>query len=212
MPAIVVPSTGSATMKVKTILGLSLNASLILGGVVIISNHVEGLKVEWLRQEQVRRICEQPGKVPADIRCAIWHYAERPEIVAAVAFQESRFKPHVCSKAGACGLMQFMEGTAREEGINRFDVVQSIKGGERYLKRLELRFGNLGLALAAYNWGSGNMGRWLATGAQLDRVPLETRNYVLSITGRPLDAWVKRTVNVAQLEGHVATIGREFRP
>jgi hypothetical protein len=196
-------------MKLKTILGLSFNASLILAGTIIVSNHIESKKAEWISQEKVRRICEAPGRVPADIRCLIFHNTQRPEIIAAVAYQESRFRPHVCSKAGACGLMQFMEGTANEEKINRFDVVQSIKGGDRYLSRLERQFGNLGLALAAYNWGSGNMGKWLSAGAKLDSVPLETRNYVLAITGRPIEDWMQR--KVTSLDGHVTLIGREFQ-
>jgi hypothetical protein len=195
-------------MKLKNILGLSFNASLLLIGTVIVSNHIEANKAQWAKEEQVRRICEAPGRVPADIRCLIFHNTQRPEIIAAVAYQESRFRPHICSPVGACGLMQFMEGTAREEKINRFDVVQSIKGGDRYLSRLERQFGNLGLALAAYNWGSGNVGKWLSAGAKLDNIPMETRNYVLAITGRSIEDWMQR--KATSLAGHVTLIGQEF--
>jgi hypothetical protein len=201
-----------AIMRIKTIIGLSINAALILGGVVLVSNHVEAKKEQWKRDEFLRRVCEVKGLIPSDIRCLIFNYAKRPEVVAAVAYQESRFKPHICSKAGACGLMQFMEGTALEEKINRFDVVQSIQGGERYLARLEQQFGSLGVALAAYNYGPGNMRRWLAAGAKLESLPVETRNYVLAITGHPIEAWMHARSRPTQLAGHFSTVSRELRP
>lgn len=113
-----------------------------------------------------------------------------PALLAAVAKQESRFRPTVCSHAGACGLMQFMPGTARQYRVDRFDEVSSIFGAARYLSYLHDLFGgNTGLALAAYNWGEGNLGRWLDRGANENKMPSETRNYVFEITGMPISVW-----------------------
>jgi len=59
-----------------------------------------------------------------------------------------------------------------------FDPEQNIQAGSRYLKRLMDRYdGNTKLALAAYNWGMGNLER------HPDRMPPETVNYVAKITG-----------------------------
>src|SRR5688572_30388849 len=130
-------------MKLSTTIGLCLNAALLLTGVIIVSNHVEEHRTIWEREQFARRVCEAPGKVPPAIRCAIFHNTERPGLIAAVAYQESRFNPNVCSKKQACGLMQFLERTASDEGINRFDPAEAARGGEKYLKKLEKRFGNL---------------------------------------------------------------------
>jgi hypothetical protein len=55
------------------------------------------------------------------------------------------------------------------------------------------------------------MGRWVSSGAKLDRVPVETRNYVLAITGHPIEAWLHNRVDGRPLGGHVALLGPELR-
>jgi soluble lytic murein transglycosylase-like protein len=198
-------------MRLGTIIGLSINAALILAGVVVVGNHIEAKRAEARAKELSHRICNHPGRIPAPIRCAIYTHASRPELIAAVAYQESRFNPTVCSRRDACGLMQFMQPTAAEYGVDRFDVISSIKGGEAYLGRLEKQFGNLGLALAAYNYGPGNLRKWLRDGAKLGAMPVETKDYVMKITGKPVEFWLARPVIAASLEGHVAALGIEFR-
>jgi len=102
-------------------------------------------------------------------------------------WQESSFRPHVTSGAGAQGVAQFMPGTAAERRLaDPFDPEQAIPKSAELLADLRRRFGNLGLAAAAYNGGPARVEAWLAGRGSL---PGETRNYVSAITGRTADAW-----------------------
>jgi hypothetical protein len=107
--------------------------------------------------------------------------------LARLIWKESRFDPNAVSPKGAEGIAQFMPGTAEMRGLaDAFDIEQAIPASAAYLAELEQRFGNLGLAAAAYNAGEGRVGRWLSSGGFL---PMETENYVLDITGAPADAF-----------------------
>jgi soluble lytic murein transglycosylase-like protein len=96
-------------------------------------------------------------------------------LVKAVMRAESAFDPHAVSPKGAAGLMQLMPGTARDMGVvDRFDPIQNLDGGIRYLKLMLDRFDNdYELAVAAYNAGPEAVSRH-------GGVPpyLETRDYV----------------------------------
>lgn len=102
-------------------------------------------------------------------------------------FQESSFRSNVTSPAGAQGIAQFMPGTARERGVaDPYDPEQAIPASAALLADLARRFGNLGLAAAAYNGGPARVAAWLAgTGG----LPFETRQYVSRITGRDAEDW-----------------------
>lgn len=101
-------------------------------------------------------------------------------------YRESSFRTGVVSPAGAQGVAQFMPGTARERGLaDPFDPEQAIPAAARLLADHRRQFGNLGLAAAAYNGGSGRVTGWLAGGG----LPAETRNYVAIITGRSVEDW-----------------------
>ena len=103
-------------------------------------------------------------------------------------WQESSFRPGATSRAGAQGVAQFMPGTAHERGLaDPFDPEQAIPKSAALLSELRARFGNLGLAAAAYNGGPARVESWLAGRGSL---PGETRNYVSLITGRTADDWV----------------------
>lgn len=82
-------------------------------------------------------------------------YGVDPNLVAAMAFRESRFDPNAVSRRGAQGVMQLMPKTARALGVkDAFDPRQNILGGAKYLKYLLDRFdGDVTLTLAAYNAG-----------------------------------------------------------
>ena len=102
-------------------------------------------------------------------------------------FKESALRAAAVSPAGAEGVAQFMPGTASARGLaNPFDPETAIPEAARYLAELARRFGNPGLAAAAYNAGSGRVADWLARRGDM---PLETRAYVLAITGRPIEEW-----------------------
>jgi hypothetical protein len=102
-------------------------------------------------------------------------------------YQESNFRPGAISSAGALGIAQFMPETATDRGLdNPFDPLQAIPASARLLRELHQKFGNLGLAAAAYNAGPRRVADWLATKGQL---PQETQDYVKAITGWPVETW-----------------------
>jgi membrane-bound lytic murein transglycosylase B len=102
-------------------------------------------------------------------------------------WRESAFRPTAVSPAGAQGVAQFMPHTASERGlVDPFDPASAIPASAKYLGELKRRFGNLGLAAAAYNAGETAVANWLADKGPL---PFETQDYVLAITGRAADEW-----------------------
>jgi Transglycosylase SLT domain/SPOR domain len=104
-----------------------------------------------------------------------------------VIWRESSFRTDVTSRAGAQGVAQFMPGTAAERGLaNPFDPEQALPQSARFLAELRRKFGNLGLAAAAYNGGPGRVANWLEG---RDELRPETRAYVLAITHRSPEEW-----------------------
>jgi Rod binding domain-containing protein len=82
-------------------------------------------------------------------------------LIASVIKAESGGNPRSVSRAGAKGLMQLVDSTAREVGVtDPFDPRQNIQGGARFLKKLLNRYGDLKLALAAYNAGPARVDRY----------------------------------------------------
>ena len=84
-----------------------------------------------------------------------------PELIKAVALVESGFNAKAVSKAGAQGLMQLMPATAKRYGVqDAFDPLENLRAGSEHLRDLLDEFdGDLSLALAAYNAGSGAVRR-----------------------------------------------------
>jgi hypothetical protein len=106
-------------------------------------------------------------------------------------WQESRFRPDAISRKGAQGIAQFMPATARESGLeNPFNPLEAITKSGQLLRDLRREFGNLGLAAAAYNAGSGRVHDWLGGRRGL---PQETQAYVRIVTGRSVEDWAAGT-------------------
>jgi soluble lytic murein transglycosylase len=109
-----------------------------------------------------------------------------PALMAAVIYQESKFRPAVQSPSGAIGLMQLTPSTARgiaiRTGGNAFKTSDlynaeiNIRYGAWYLDNLFAKYHDERLVLAAYNAGQGNVDKWIAHGEDI-QFP-ETRAYV----------------------------------
>jgi soluble lytic murein transglycosylase-like protein len=121
------------------------------------------------------------NKIPAQyltsIRDAEAAHGLPRNLLARLLWQECRYRPEIISgavqsPAGALGIAQFMPATAAEMGIDPLNPYEAIPAAARYLARLYARFGSWDQALAAYNWGQGNVAR-----KGLAAAPLETRNY-----------------------------------
>jgi uncharacterized membrane protein YeaQ/YmgE (transglycosylase-associated protein family) len=102
-------------------------------------------------------------------------------------YQESTFRPAAISMAGALGIAQFMPETAAHRRLdNPFDPAQAIPASAKLLRDHYRRFGNLGLAAAAYNAGPRRVDDWRAKKGPM---PQETQDYVKVITGFPVESW-----------------------
>ena len=100
-----------------------------------------------------------------------------PNLLRGIAKQESGFQPCAVSSKGAMGLMQLMPATAAELGVkDPFDPKENVDAGARLFKQLLSSFGDLSLALGAYNAGPTKVND--ANG--LPNIP-ETLNYVRNI-------------------------------
>lgn len=89
-----------------------------------------------------------------DIAC---QYGIPVGLFDAMIISESRYNPSIVSPKGAFGLTQLMPLTAVELGVDRYDRVENLQGGARYLRAQLDRYGTYHLALAAYNAGPGRI-------------------------------------------------------
>ncbi len=144
------------------------------------------------RPDYVQRMTERGGRY-------LFHILQElerrglPTELALLPFIESAFNPEAMSSARASGMWQFMPATGRTFALkqnvfrdDRRDVLASTRAALDYLQLLHRRFGDWHLALAAYNWGEGNVSRAIAqnrkAGKATDyaslKMPNETRYYV----------------------------------
>ncbi|MFO1297583.1 MAG: transglycosylase SLT domain-containing protein [Rubrivivax sp.] len=167
----------------------------------------DGMRIPDLDNDLVRRweqhYASQPEYVQRMVERGaryLFHIVEEidkrgmPMDLALLPFIESAFDPQALSRARAAGMWQFMPGTGREFDLrqnvfrdDRRDVLASTRAALDFLSKLYERFGDWQLALAAYNWGPGNVARALERNrkqrkpldlSSLQRLPAETRSYV----------------------------------
>jgi membrane-bound lytic murein transglycosylase D len=169
------------------------------------------MQVSWYAQrpDYVERMTGRSQKY-------LYHIVEEleqrhmPTELALLPFIESAYNPQALSVAKAAGMWQFVPGTGRDYNLKqnmwqdeRRDVLASTSAALDYLSRLHDMFGDWHLALAAYNWGEGNVQRAIArneaAGLPTDyenlRMPNETRNYVPKLQA------VKNIVSNPQMYG-----------
>lgn len=133
-----------------------------------------------------------------------------PTELALLPVLESGYQSHAKSSAGAVGPFQFMVGTGRDYGLHdsrlvkmRSDYVASTRAALDYLTRLHVMFGDWHLAVAAYNWGEGNISKAIQRNVRLGlpttfeslSLPTETRAYVPGLLG------IKHMVDRPELSG-----------
>jgi hypothetical protein len=110
------------------------------------------------------------------------------DFMTRIIWRESSFRAAVVSPKGAEGIAQFLPATASAHGLrDPFDPEQAISKAARLLAEWRARFGNLGLAAAAYNAGPGRIADWVRGAGGL---PAETRAYVRFVTRRGAAAWL----------------------
>jgi membrane-bound lytic murein transglycosylase D len=144
------------------------------------------------RPDYIQRMTERSSRY-------LFHIVEEierrnmPMELALLPFIESAFNPQAVSTARAAGMWQFMPATGESFDLrqnvfrdDRRDVLASTRAALDYLQQLHGRFGDWHLALAAYNWGQGNVNRAITRNQKLGQptsytdltMPAETRQYV----------------------------------
>ena len=127
-----------------------------------------------------------PLRYESIVRGHAENYRLEPSLVAAVIYQESKFRADARSSSGAVGLMQLLPATAvgiaQRTGGSQFEVDDlldpeiNVRYGSWYLRHLIDKYGSVELALAAYNAGQANVDRWQREGGEIQFA--ETRHYV----------------------------------
>jgi soluble lytic murein transglycosylase-like protein len=108
-----------------------------------------------------------------------------PALAVEVAIAESSLDQSAIGSAGEIGVFQILPATAAALGIDPTDLAQNISGGVSLLRQLLSQFGDTAKALAAYNWGSGNLSPVLSRygAAWFAHIPSSTQNYINKILG-----------------------------
>ena len=182
-----------------------INTSLLRNGDNVWQRAREGFQLPEVNPELVRRHEKYYTARPEYLRRTldrsrkylfhIMNEVEKRGMPTELAFLpvvESSFVPSASSPVGAAGLWQFMPATGREYELEqtwwydgRRDVVESTRAALDYLQVLYNRFGDWNLALAAYNWGQGNLSKAISRVRAKGEtetyenivMPAETRNY-----------------------------------
>ncbi|MEG2039490.1 MAG: aminotransferase class III-fold pyridoxal phosphate-dependent enzyme, partial [Hafnia sp.] len=144
------------------------------------------------RAQSARRMQRSPGEID--------------DLLHGVMMTESSGNPMAYNtSSGAAGAYQFMPATARDMGLRvdstvdeRLDPEKSRAAASVYMRQLLKRYdGNVDNALRAYNWGMGNVDKWIANGSDISQLPKETREYTGKVYG-----------NMGNARNYYATQGR----
>lgn len=127
------------------------------------------------------------------------------DLLHGIMMTESGGNPLAYNVSGAAGAFQLMPGTARDLGLrvnsqvdDRLDPSKSRAAASVYMLQLLKRYdGNVDNALRAYNWGMGNVDKWIANGSDISQLPKETREYTGKVYG-----------NMGNARNYYATQGR----
>ncbi|MDT7411296.1 lytic transglycosylase domain-containing protein [Citrobacter freundii] len=142
--------------------------------------------------QSARRMQQSPG--------------EMDDLLHGLMMTESSGNPLAYNtSSGAAGAYQFMPATARDMGLRvdstvdeRLDPEKSRAAASVYMRQLLKRYdGNVDNALRAYNWGMGNVDKWIANGSDISQLPKETREYTGKVYG-----------NMGNARNYYATQGR----
>ena len=146
--------------------------------------------IAWTAIDRV--IYKKPEEYTPYVEKYSKQYGVPESLVWAVIKTESGFDSSAESDVGAVGLMQLMPDTFNDitasrlkEGLDvgmRYDPETNIRYGTYYLSYLYERYGDWDKVIAAYNWGLGNLDKWLADGHTVDDIPVkETANYLKKV-------------------------------
>ncbi|EJS4816566.1 lytic transglycosylase domain-containing protein [Salmonella enterica subsp. enterica serovar Ouakam] len=131
--------------------------------------------------------------------------AQMDDLLHGIMMTESGGNPFAYNVSGATGAFQLMPGTARDLGLrvdsqvdDRLNPEKSRAAASVYMRQLLNRYnGNVDNALRAYNWGMGNVDKWIADGSDISKLPKETRDYTGKVYG-----------NMGNARNYYATQGR----
>jgi len=145
---------------------------LVLGGLLIMSN----LMLRWKLPEKAKQY--KTSILEAENKYKLPH-----NLLARVLYQESRYRPDIISgetksSAGAVGIAQIVPKWHPD--VNPYNPYESIDYAAKYLRELKNQFGDWSKALGAYNWGPGNLRKYLK--GQTSIMPMETQKYIKEIT------------------------------
>ena len=153
---------------------------VLAGGVILTVALVQDAKPGWWER------LWYPLRYETIVRGHARNYSLDPALLAAVIYQESKFKADAESKSGAIGLMQLLPDTAKGIAVHTggsafrvadlYDPEINVRYGAWYLRHLLRKYGDERTALAAYNAGQDNVDRWRREGVEI-QFP-ETRAYV----------------------------------
>jgi hypothetical protein len=188
-PALPFPATATNTEivtfgdgrggRVQIVRGAGLEPSQINGRVETVRFAMPGLpSVNIVR-----------GRAPSDDGVALFGAANGGELDRVAFAVDGAESGHGSNLAmwrpeldGPQGPMQVSAAAALDVGGgDRFDMRQNRLLGRAFLARMYQRYGNWPDAIAAYNWGPGNLDQWIGAGRPVDRLPLETARYLLKV-------------------------------